>query len=187
MAAFERTVNDGDRLLIEGLCRNDAASMAAVYDAHAGIAYGLALRVLGGAADAEDVVQESFLALWRQAERLDPARSLRSYLLTIVHNKAVDRLRRRGRLREAAIEGAATIPAAGADPETAAEQLSDRQVVRQAMQSLPPEQRQAVALAYIGGLTINDIAARTNVPAGTVKSRLRLALERMRREIGGRT
>lgn len=185
MSLFGRTSSGGDEaLLIEGLRGEDASSLAAVYDAHAGIAYGLALRLLGDASEAEDAVQESFVALWRQAERLDPSQSLRSYLLSIVHNKAVDRLRRRGRRREVVLEGAAQVRSSVGEPEAEAERLSDRFLVREALAMLPDEQRQAVELAYFGGLTINDVAKRTRVPVGTVKSRLRLALERMRRQLG---
>ncbi len=188
MSPFERTSARGDEtLLIQGLRSDDATSLAAVYDAHAGIAYGLALRLLGRASEAEDVVQESFVALWRQAERLDPAQSVRGYLLRIVHNKAVDRLRRQGRRREVVLEGAAQVQSNLGEPEVEAERRSDRDLVRDALATLPAEQRQAVELAYFGGLSINDVATETRAPVGTVKSRLRLALERMRRQLGPKT
>lgn len=147
----------------------------------------LALRLLGRASEAEDVVQESFVALWRQAERLDPAQSVRGYLLRIVHNKAVDRLRRQGRRREVVLEGAAQVQSNLGEPEVEAERRSDRDLVRDALATLPAEQRQAVELAYFGGLSINDVATETRAPVGTVKSRLRLALERMRRQLGPKT
>ncbi len=90
-----------EQQLIEGLRNNDSKSLAVLYDAYGAIAYGLALRVVGSTQEAEDVVQESFLALWRQADRLDSTRGLRGYLLSIVHHRAIDRIRRRGRRPEA--------------------------------------------------------------------------------------
>lgn len=170
-----------DRRLIEGLRRNDSETLAAIYDSHAGIAYGLAARILGITSEAEDVVQESFLALWRQAERLDPSRGIRSYLLTIVHNKSIDRLRQRSRKNEMPLDPDAPIPATGEDPVESAERASDRASVRAALAALPLEQRQTVEMAYFGGLTTGEVAERMQVPVGTVKSRLRLALIHLRR------
>jgi RNA polymerase sigma-70 factor (ECF subfamily) len=182
MTSLGRTIDEeGEKRLIEGLLRNDSETIAAIYDAHSGIAYGLAARLLGLNQEAEDVVQESFLALWRQAERLDAPRGIRSYLLTIVHNKAVDRVRRRGRRNETLLDPMAPLPASGGDPVESAERLADRESVRGALQGLPEEQRRTVEMTYFNGLTINEVAARMGVPAGTVKSRLRLALGHLRR------
>jgi RNA polymerase sigma-70 factor (ECF subfamily) len=173
-------IEEADRLLVEGLRKDDSASIAAIYDAYGALAYGLALRTVGAAAEAEDVVQEAFLALWRQASRLDPSRGIRSYLLTIVHNKAIDRLRQRGRKNEMPLDPALPYPSPGRGPEEAAEAQSERDSVLQALQQLPEEQRLAVELTYFNGFTINEAAARLRVPVGTVKSRLRLALGRLR-------
>jgi RNA polymerase sigma-70 factor, ECF subfamily len=172
-----------ERSLIEGLLKNDRDSLVAVYDAYASAAYGLALRVLGTAAEAEDVVQESFLALWRQAERLDASRGLRSYLLAIVHHRAVDKVRRRGRRPELALDEEAPFVAPEEDPADAAARLDEAQQVRAALGSLPPDQRETVEMVYFKGLTINETADRMSVPLGTVKSRLRLAMARLRREL----
>lgn len=172
-----------EQYLVDGLRRNDRASLEGVYDAYRGAAHGLALRVLGAASEAEDVVQESFLALWRQAGRLDPARGIRSYLFTIVHHKAVDRLRQRGRKGETSLDPEMPIASGGEGPEEAATRADDQESVRAALQTLPEDQRQTVLLTYFGGLTINEVATRMQVPAGTVKSRLRLALGRMRRSL----
>jgi RNA polymerase sigma-70 factor, ECF subfamily len=181
---MERTSNEeGERRLIEGLRRNDRESVATVYDSYSRIAYGLALHVLGAAADAEDVVQESFVALWRQAERLDASRGIKSYLLTIVHNKAVDHLRQRGRRPENVLNLEAPIPATSGDPEESAARSADRESVRAALVALPDEQRRTVEMAYFGGLTLNEVASRMQVPLGTVKSRLRLAMGHLRRQL----
>jgi RNA polymerase sigma-70 factor (ECF subfamily) len=184
MTSSGRTIDqEGERQLIDGLLRHDSYSLASIYDAHGAIAYALALRLVGDRNEAEDVLQEAFLALWRQAERLDPARGIRSYLLTIVHNKAVDRLRRRSRRNETSLDPAAPVAAGRGDPVSAAEQLADREAVLAALQDLPAEQRRAVEMTYFTGMTINQVAARMSVPVGTVKSRLRLALGHMRRAI----
>jgi RNA polymerase sigma-70 factor, ECF subfamily len=172
-----------ERSLIEGLLKNDRDSLAAVYDAYASSAYGLALRVLGTAAEAEDVVQESFLALWRQAERLDASRGLRSYLLAIVHHRAVDKVRSRGRRPELTLDEEASFVAPDEDPGDAAARLDEAQQVRAALGALPPDQRETVEMVYFKGLTINETAGRMRVPLGTVKSRLRLAMRRLRQEL----
>jgi len=176
-----------DRKLIEGLQANDRDSIATAYDTYGGYAYALAVRVLGQSSDAEDVVQESFLALWRQAERLDAARGLRSYLMTIVHNKAIDRLRQKGRRPEAVLNDDAPVKAPDSDdPAAMAELEAEAKEVRDAMDSLSNEQRRALELTYFQGLTINDAAAELQIPVGTVKSRLRLALGHLRRKLEGR-
>lgn len=177
---------DLDRRLIDGLQRDDRVSMAAAYDTYGGLAYALAVRLLGSSGDAEDVVQDSFLALWRQAPRLDAKKGLRSYLMTIVHHKAVDRVRQRARRPEAVLnEDAPFKTDAGSGPELQAEKRSEAEEVRAAMAALSPEQRRAVELTYFLGMTINDAAATLDVPVGTVKSRLRLALGHLRRGLAG--
>ena len=186
MTSPDRTViEEADRRLVEGLRQDDPASIAAIYDSYGALAYGLALRTVGAAAEAEDIVQEAFLALWRQAGRLDPSRGIRSYLLTIVHNKAIDRLRQRRRKNETPLDPALPYVAGGRGPEEAAEALSERETVLSALQQLPEEQRLAIELTYFKGFTINEAATRLQVPVGTVKSRLRLALGRLRTRLVG--
>ena len=169
-----------ERELVEGLRRDDRECLASIYDLYAGLAYGLALRTLGSQAEAEDVVQESFLALWRQAEGIDPARGIRSYLLSVVHNKTVDRLRRRGRRAEVALDLDAPIAAKEPDPQEQVGRQLEAETVRAALMELPQEQRAAVTMTYFGGMTINEAATQLGVPLGTVKSRLRLAMNRLR-------
>lgn len=172
-----------DERLIEGLRINDEGSLAAVYDSYASLAYGLALRVLRAPPDAEDVVQDSFLALWKQAERLDASRGIRSYLMTIVHHKAIDKLRQKGRHRETDLEGPAAELASSDDPATEAVRTTERETIVEAMKSLPAEQQQTLQLAYFNGLTLNEVARHMQVPQGTVKSRLRLALGHLRKQL----
>jgi RNA polymerase sigma-70 factor (ECF subfamily) len=180
----ERSIDeDVERRLIDGLRNNDREIMAELFDAYSSVAYGLALRTLSDAGEAEDVVQESFLALWRQSERLDPTRGVRSYLLTIVHNKTIDRLRRKGRRPEAALEFAEAVPDDSEDLAEAVARQSEGEMVRAALVTLPAEQRRTVEMTYFGGLTISEVAANMAVPVGTVKSRLRLALQHLRRRL----
>lgn len=174
-------------MLLERLVRNDREAMAGLYDTYGSLAYGLACRTLGQSSDAEDVVQEAFLALWRQSSVLDPARGLRSYLMTIVHHKAVDRLRQKSRRPELALDEALPVPSTAPAPSEIAEALEDRELVRSAMRALPEEQRQTVEMTYFGGLTTTEVAERMRIPVGTVKSRLRLALGHMRRALAGTT
>jgi RNA polymerase sigma-70 factor (ECF subfamily) len=180
----DRTIDTEDARLLERLRRNDRDALAAMYDAYGRIAYGLAYRVLGEAGDAEDVVQESFLSLWRQADRLDPKRgSVRSLLLTIVHRRSIDVLRRRSGRPERALDETQPIAAAAGDPVEYASQAEERERIRLALAELPAEQRSAIELTYFGGLTIAEMAERQDIPLGTAKSRLRLALERLRKTL----
>lgn len=141
---------------------------------------------MGVSKDAEDVVQESFLALWRQAPRLDARRGLRSYLMTIVHHKAVDRLRRQSRRPEVVLgEDAPLRESDEAGPEEVTEQALEAAEVRAALASLSREQQSVIELTYFNGMTIAEAADQLKIPVGTVKSRLRLALGHLRRRFEG--
>jgi RNA polymerase sigma-70 factor (ECF subfamily) len=182
--APERTTDGEDARLLDRLCRSDGDALAALYDRYGRLAYGLAYRVAQDATEAEDIVQEAFLALWRQAERYDGSRgSVRSYLLTIVHRRAIDAVRARGRrpVLGAAIE---SVAADTTDPVEVSAWAEERQLAAQAMRDLPPDQRQVIELTYFEGLTLADAAQQLDIPVGTAKSRVRLALERMRKVIG---
>lgn len=182
--AASRTTDEEDARLLERLRRNERDALAALYDAYGRIAYGLAYRVLGQAGDAEDIVQESFLSLWRQADRLDAKRgSVRSLLLTIVHRRSIDVLRRRAGRIERALDEAQPIASAAPDPVEFASQAEERERIQGALQGLPAEQRAAIELTYFRGLTIAEMATQEQIPLGTAKSRLRLALERMRKTL----
>ncbi|MEX0785166.1 MAG: sigma-70 family RNA polymerase sigma factor [Dehalococcoidia bacterium] len=156
--------------------------MAALYDQYGRIAFGLAYRVVGAPEEAEDIVQESFLTLWRQAERLDASRgTLRSYLLTIVHRRAIDAVRRRSGRKESVLAEAGDVAAETADPADTAAATDDRDAVQRGLSELSSDLRQAIELTYFGGLTAAELAERARIPLGTAKSRLRLALDRMRK------
>jgi RNA polymerase sigma-70 factor (ECF subfamily) len=150
-----------------------------LYEQYARQAMGLALRIVGERETAEEVVQEAFLSVWRNARRFEPGRgSVRTWLLGIVHHRAIDRLR--GRPRTAPLPEELGPDPNAPDPWALAAQRLDRAAIRQALEQLPAEQRQAIELAYFTGLTQTQIAAAIGVPLGTVKGRLRLGLARLR-------
>lgn len=156
--------------------------MEAIYDQLNRQAFGLAYRILGDGPSAEDVAQEAFLTLWRQAERVDSARGkLSSFVLTIVHHKAIDALRAKRGLtaRQLPIE-LGDVEKPGSDVAERVLSALSRDEVRQALSSVPEDQRRAIEMAYYEGLTHVEIAEALNLPLGTVKSRLRLGLDKMR-------
>ena len=172
------------------LRRREPEALAELFRAHGRRAFGLAYRILGDGHAAEDVVQDAFVAIWDRAERIDPARGrVESLLMTIVHRRAVDELRARGRR----VQRPAPEPLDAVD-ESAAERFEAvldalasegiRRRVRELLEALPREQREAVELAYFTGLTHQQIAAETGAPLGTVKSRLRLGLGKLRDAFG---
>lgn len=160
--------------------------MEALYDSLSRQAFGLAYRILGDGPAAEDVVQEAFLSVWRQAERLDPRRGkLSSFVLTVVHHKAIDALRtRRGQTARQITVDPANIEKPAPDVSESVLRSLDREAVQGALATLPEEQRRPILMAYFEGLTHVEIAAALSIPLGTVKSRLRLGLEKMQSSLG---
>jgi RNA polymerase sigma-70 factor (ECF subfamily) len=160
--------------------------MEALYDLLSRRAFGLAYRMLGDSQSAEDVVQESFLSIWKAAERIDLSRGrLQSYVLTVVHRRAIDSLRsRKGTLTKELPEDMPLVDERADVAGTVAKAL-DGEVVRGALEGLPEEQREVVDMAYFQGLTHVEIAEGLGLPLGTVKSRLRLALDKMRVSLSG--
>jgi RNA polymerase sigma-70 factor, ECF subfamily len=166
---------------------NDAGAFERAYDEHAPGAYRVAYRVLGNAAQTQDVVQDVFLKLWRDPSRFDARRGeLGSYLRLMARSRALDLWREgqaAGRASDRLKLGVAREEGrADERPAVAAEHEEQRRTVRDALRGLPPVQREAVVLAYWGGLTADQIARRSNVPLGTAKSRIRLGLARLRLE-----
>ena len=177
-----------DEELLAGLAAGRPESLDILYERYASMAYGIARRITSDDALAEDVVQDAFLGAWRSAERYVAGRgSVKTWLLSIVHHRAIDALRRRRPVSELPEEtdGART-PEPLTFPDVWGEVSGrlDADAVRTALASLPVVQRETVELAYFGGLSQVEIAQRTGVPLGTVKSRVRLALVGMRRELG---
>jgi RNA polymerase sigma-70 factor (ECF subfamily) len=177
-----RTYSDfPDEALLALAAREDEGALAALYDRYSRVAYVLALRVVRDPALAEDAVQEAFLTVWRTAGsfRADKAKPS-TWILTLVHRRAVDLVRREERRRAAPLE-----PGDEPDAQTLATdeeiELTDRRrLVQAALRQLPDEQREALELAYYGGLTQSELAERLAVPLGTIKSRMFTGLRRLR-------
>ena len=168
-----------DEALVALVARSDDSALAELYDRFGRVAYGLALRVLRDQALAEDAVQEAFLAVWRSAARFVPERSKAStWILTLVHRRAVDAVRREERRRAEPIETAGE-PSADATDEAAWLRL-ERARVQEALAKLPDQQREALELAYYGGFTQSELAERLGEPLGTIKSRMFKGLSRLR-------
>jgi len=178
----------GDEELLAGLAAGRLEALDVLYERYKTMAYGIARRITGDDSLAEDVVQEAFLGAWRNADRYVAGRgSVKTWLLAIVHHRAIDAVRRRkpaSELPEEA-EGMRT-PEPLTLPDVWGEVAGrlDAGAVQTALTALPALQREALELAYFGGLSQTEIAERTGVPLGTVKSRVRLALVAMRRELG---
>jgi RNA polymerase sigma factor (sigma-70 family) len=179
--------DDADRDVLERVASGELDALEELYDRYRTMAYSIALRITTDAALAEDVVQDAFLGAWRNASRyLEGRGSVKTWLLSIVHHRAVDAVRRRRPTselpdREAIPPTALTIPDIW--PEVAGR--LDQESVRSALGELSDAQREALELAYFGGLTQQEIATRTGAPLGTVKSRMRLGLLAMRRALVG--
>ncbi len=168
-----------DAALVRRVEAGDEAALASLYDRYANLVYSVAFRVLREKSAAEEILQDIFYQLWRTADRFDPARgSLSGWLLVAARNRAISRLRQQ---HPPADDPARLEVALPFNLESAVAQRQAMTKVQQSMQQLPPEQRQAMEMAYFEGMTHSEIAARTGEPLGTVKSRLRAAVETLRR------
>ncbi len=168
-----------DEALVEAVARSDEAALGELYDRFGKVAYGLAFKVLQDAALAEDAVQEAFLQAWRGAGAYRPERAKAStWLLTFVHRRAVDLVRREQRRRTVPVDPLLEPSGSGADEEVVSR--SRREIVQDALRRLPAEQREAIELAYYGGLTQSELAERLDQPLGTIKSRMFTGLQRLR-------
>ena len=172
-----------DEDLMSLVRRGDARAFELIYDRHSGPAFSLAYRIVGSRSSAEDVVQEAFLSLWRSGARYDRARgSVRTWVLGIVHHRAIDGLRRNAvhDRRRASDEGIEERFEARERTELEVARRDEAQGIRAAMDKLPAEQSHVIELAYFGGFSQTEIASMLETPLGTVKGRMRLALEKLR-------
>jgi RNA polymerase sigma-70 factor (ECF subfamily) len=173
---------DADQRLMRAFARRDATAADELYRRFAGRIYGLGIVMLGSDAQAQDLVQDTFVKLWRSAERYDRSRGgLDTWVLLIARSLAIDSIRRRV-LEVRTLERTDAAPEAdqgpGPDERAATLDLADR--ARRAMAGLPPEQRAALELAYLGGKTSAEISDLEGIPIGTAKTRIRAGLLRLR-------
>jgi RNA polymerase sigma factor (sigma-70 family) len=176
-----RGLHDGELVALVG--ERDPGALEALYDRYGSVAYSLARRVLTDGPLAEDVVQEVFLSLWRDAGRFDPERgSVATYVLAMTHHRAVDVVRREENLRRR--QGPGPAPGRGGDSggqvEGGLEAVERRAQVRAALAELPEPQREALLLAYFGGYTQREVASLVGVPLGTVKTRMAAGMRQLR-------
>lgn len=190
--ARRRTSDDLGRLSDEDLLalvrEGDSAAFEVMYDRHSRVAFSLAFRLVGDRSAAEDLVQDAFLAVWRGSRGYAPGLgSVRNWVLSIVHHRGVDRLRTASAMnrRQEALEQVARVDPVAPD---AADEAADRVLagtVRAELGELPNDQQRVLRLAYFGGFTHHEIAEMLDLPLGTVKSRMRLGLDRLRRGLAG--
>jgi RNA polymerase sigma-70 factor, ECF subfamily len=177
-----------DRAAFDRMARGDQDALGELYDRHGRLVYSLAFRIVRDQADAEDVVQEVFSQAWRQAARYDASRgSVLGWLLTLTKSRSIDRLRgRRSRPEPSADEGLLnTIPDAAAAPDVQAVWAAQATQIRAALEGLSVLQRVAIELAFFEGLTHAEIAERLELPLGTVKTRIRQGLLKLRERLTG--
>jgi RNA polymerase sigma-70 factor, ECF subfamily len=176
---LEATSSSPDRELMIAIARGDEAALGDLYDRYSGLVYSVALRILRDAAAAEEILQDIFFQLWRKASQFDASRgSLPGWLSVMTRNRAISRLRKRNPHEETNIEGLNIIVPYRLENALVQREMIAR--VRGAMDGLPAPQRDAIELAYFEGLTHSEIAERTGEPLGTVKTRLRTAVETLR-------
>lgn len=168
-----------DQDLMEAIAQGDEAALGQLYDRYSGLVYSVALRVLRDTGAADEILQDVFFQLWRKASQFDASRgAMGSWLVVMARNRSISRLRRKSSVEETNVEEIAV-----AQPYRMENSLMAREMlakVRGAMDGLPPAQRDAVELAYFEGLTHSEIAERTGEPLGTIKTRLRSAMETLR-------
>ena len=186
MPAIDDLTECSDAVLVVAISRYRQEALAEAYRRHAGAVFALARRLLVDATLAEEVVQEVFLRIWNQPEKFDPDRgSLRSYLLAQCHGRSVDLLRSETSRRVREQRDARRTAEAGYDLEHEVIDLSVAEQVKEALDSLPDIERQAISLAYFSGHTYREVAELLDQPEGTVKSRIRSGLKRLRTELVG--
>jgi RNA polymerase sigma-70 factor (ECF subfamily) len=167
----------------------DPGALRLVYDLYGGLAYSLALRIVGDSGRAEEVVQDVMTSLWRKPDRFDPERgSFRTWLLTVTRNRSIDALRggRKRREAETQLVPETRATSAESDPWHLVSVGLERTAIREALESIPADQREAIELSYFAGLSQSDIAERLGLPLGTVKGRQRLGLEKLHSYLTGR-
>jgi|DewCreStandDraft_1066081.scaffolds.fasta_scaffold00545_47 RNA polymerase sigma-70 factor (ECF subfamily) len=169
-----------DEEIMAAVAQRDPRALEALYDRYGAVVYSLARRLLSDPHRAEDVVQDIFLRLWDRPQLYVASRGqLLTWLLTLARNRAIDHLRAQGR-QQRFLRSPAGAQVETQDPAEQAHWALERRQVLAALAQLPPEQREAIELAYFHGLTHREIAEATGLPLGTVKTRIRLAMQKLR-------
>ena len=175
-----------DAVLVVAISRYRQEALAEAYRRHAGAVYALARRLLVDSALAEEIVQEVFLRLWNTPDKYDPERgALRSYLLAQCHGRSIDLLRSESSRRNREERDLRRTAESGYDLEHEVVDMAVADRVQEALATLPDGERQAITLAYFGGHTYREVAEMLDTPEGTVKSRIRSGLKRLRTELVG--
>lgn len=176
-----------DSELLHAIARGDEKALASLYDRYRLILFGLILRILHSRDEAEDVLQDLFLQIWKRASDFDETRGRPfTWLVTLARSRAIDRLRSLGSRSRGTTEAARTIPDSWGDAADDAWRSEQCAIVRRALAELPEDQRRAILLAYFEGLTQTEIAARLSAPLGTVKTRMRSGMMKLRELLRGR-
>ena len=173
-----------ERALSDRLARGDRSALADIYSVHGSVVFAVILRLVRDRAEAEELVQETFLEVWRRATQYQPERAnLAAWLVTIAKSRAIDRLRSRGTSERTLDMERRDISEPGRGPDDVIDAARARHVVRQRVAQLPAEQRTLLELAWDEGLSQSEIAAKTGLPLGTVKTRTRTALLTLHAEL----
>ena len=172
---------------MKAIAARDEAALAQLYDRYRLIVFGLLMRILNNREEAEDVLQEVFLQVWRKAEDFDETRGRPfTWLVTLGRSRGIDRLRTLASRERVAVAGAREVVEQVSDAATDAFKSEQRGLVNSALAQLPDEQKRPLMLAYFDGLTQSEIAARLGAPLGTVKTRMRTGLMRLRELLAGK-
>ena len=182
-----QTAEDPQAQLLRRIAAQDRDALAELYDQVGGLLYSTALRILGDGHEAEEVIQDVFVQIWEKASKFDPAMGVANYwALSITRNRAIDRLRsrqRRSRLMSEFEESGAAEISAASDPSIARLSGEELANVRGALSQLPADQRQAIEMAFFGGMTHQEVAERLKEPLGTVKARIRRGMLKLRESL----
>lgn len=176
-----QTEQISDVELLHAIARGNEAALARLYDQYRVILFGLLVRILGSREEAEDILQEVFLQVWRRAADFDETRGKPfTWLVTLTRSRAIDRLRQLGARQRMATSAAQDQPEATSDALQDTVRSEQREIVQRALAELPEEQRRTLHLAYFEGLTQSEIATKLDAPLGTVKTRMRAAMIKLR-------
>lgn len=171
--------------LLHAVARGDEAALARLYDAYRVILFGLLVRILNSREEAEDVLQDVFIQVWRRAKDFDEKRGRPfTWLVTLTRSRAIDRLRQLGARQRLATSAEQNQTEAASDALSDTIKVAQKEIVQQALAQLPEEQRHTLVLAYFEGLTQSEIALKLGAPLGTVKTRMRAGMIKLRTLLG---